>query len=84
MTPDSIEDKVTEIIANQLLIEKSTVKANSRIREDLKADTLDVVEWILEIENAFGIEISNQDVEKITSVVELVNQVSLQLTPTQS
>lgn len=71
VTPDSIEDKVTEIIANQLLVEKSAIRADSRFVEDLKADTLDVIEWILEIENAFGIQIPNIEVEKMRSVKDL-------------
>jgi acyl carrier protein len=84
VTPDTIQDTVTAIIANQLFIEKNTIKGESRFVEDLQADTLDVLEWILEIENDFGIEFPDQDVEKINSVAELVNLISLRLIPTQS
>lgn len=84
MAPDSIRDKITDIIAKQLLIEKDAIKADSRFVEDLKADTLDVIEWILEIENAFGIEIPDQDIEKLNSVADLINQISLKLIPTRS
>lgn len=79
MTPDSIRDKITDIIANQLPIEKNAIKAESRFVEDLKADTLDVIEWILEIESAFGIEIPDQDIEKLNSVEEILNLISFQL-----
>lgn len=73
---DQILDKVTEIIANQLLIEKTRITMESRFVEDLHADSLDIIDWIVEIENAFGIEIPDDEIKKINSVVELVKLIN--------
>lgn len=65
-------DKVKEIIVELLDVEESKVTPEARFREDLEADSLDLVELIMEFEEAFGSEISDEDAQKITTVGEAV------------
>lgn len=65
-------DKVQEIIVNLLAIDPSRVTPDARFREDLEADSLDLVELIMEFEDEFGGEISDEDAQKITTVGEAV------------
>ncbi|RME06631.1 MAG: acyl carrier protein [Anaerolineae bacterium] len=65
-------DKVKEIIVELLDVDESKVTPEARFREDLEADSLDLVELIMEFEEAFGSEISDEDAQKITTVGEAV------------
>jgi acyl carrier protein len=69
---DSTHDKVVSIIAELLGVEESEVKMESRFREDLEADSLDLVELIMRFEEEFGGEISDEDAQSITTVGEAV------------
>ncbi len=73
---DEVFEKVRAIIAELLDIEEAEIKPESRFREDLEADSLDLVELIMEFEEAFGSEISDEDAQKITTVNEVVSYVS--------
>ena len=73
---EEVLGKVKDIIAELLDIDASTITAESRFREDLEADSLDLVELIMEVEEAFGSEISDEDAQKITTVGEAVKYVS--------
>ncbi len=73
---EEVLGKVKDIIAELLDIDASTITAESRFREDLEADSLDLVELIMEFEEAFGSEISDEDAQKITTVGEAVKYVS--------
>ncbi|MEN8172272.1 MAG: acyl carrier protein [Chloroflexota bacterium] len=64
--------KIKTIIAELLDVDESEIKPESRFREDLEADSLDLVELIMEFEEAFGSEISDEDAQKITTVGEAV------------
>ena len=66
---DEVEDKLKEIIAEQLGVEKGHVTPEASFTEDLGADSLDAVELIMAIEEAFDIEIPDEEAEKMTTPV---------------
>lgn len=66
---DTLSD-VKEIIVELLGVDKSKVIPEARFREDLEADSLDIVELIMAFEDKFGSEISDEDAQNITTVGE--------------
>ena len=66
---DTLSD-VQEIIVDLLGVDKSKVVPEARFREDLEADSLDIVELIMAFEDKFGSEISDEDAQNITTVGE--------------
>jgi acyl carrier protein len=75
------EDRVRDIIVELLGVEPSRVVTNARFREDLEADSLDLVELIMAIEEEFGGEISDEEAQKITTVGEAVNYIDTRMSP---
>ena len=69
---DPVFDKVRDIIVEQLDVTPDQVKLEARFREDLQADSLDLVELIMRFEEEFGGEISDKEAEGITTVGEAV------------
>lgn len=67
-----VEEKVKEIISKQLGVDKSEVTTEASFVEDLGADSLDTVELVMAFEEAFNIEIPDEDAEKITKVNDAV------------
>lgn len=67
-----IFDKVKEIIIDKLNVDEEKIVPEARFREDLKADSLDLVELIMAFEETFGGTISDEDAQKITTVGEAV------------
>ena len=76
---DEVEDKVKGIIAEQLGVEVGSVQPNSSFTEDLGADSLDAVELIMAIEEAFDIEIPDEEAETMTSPAECVAAIKAKL-----
>ena len=72
MSEGSTYDQVKAIIVDKLGVDESRVTPNARFREDLEADSLDLVELIMEFEEKFGGEISDEEAQKITTVGEAV------------
>ena len=68
-------DKIKDIIIDQLQVEESAIDMDTNIIKDLSADSLDAVEIIMAIEDEFGIEIPDDEAEKISTVGDLVNYV---------
>ena len=66
-------DKVREIITRQLDIDPETVQMESRLIDDLKADSLDIVELIMDLEQEFDVEIPDEDLPKVQTVADIVN-----------
>jgi acyl carrier protein len=64
--------EIKEVIIELLNVDESKVTAEARFREDLEADSLDLVELIMAFEDKFGGEISDDDAQKITTVGEAV------------
>jgi acyl carrier protein len=76
----TVFEKVRKIIAEQLGVEENDIKPNTSFVEDLNADSLDLVELIMSLEEEFGqggqgFEISDEDAEKITTVQDAVNYI---------
>ncbi len=67
--------KIQEIAADRLGVEEGDVTPEASFREDLEADSLDLVELIMELEEQFGMEIPDEDAEKITTVEQAVDYV---------
>jgi acyl carrier protein len=65
---DTIEVRLRRIISEQLGVDESQVVPSASFEEDLNADSLDLVELIMSLEEEFGIEISEEDAEKIRTV----------------
>ncbi|MBQ7151355.1 MAG: acyl carrier protein [Synergistaceae bacterium] len=70
MTRDEVIEKLKTIVAEGLGVEKDQVTEDKSFVEDLGADSLDIVELIMGLEDTFGIEIPDEDAEKLTSVGE--------------
>ncbi|EZH67213.1 acyl carrier protein [Bacillaceae bacterium JMAK1] len=71
-------ERVTKIIVDRLSVEESEVKMESTFKEDLGADSLDVVELVMELEDEFDLEISDEEAEKISTVADVVNYIDAQ------
>ena len=71
----SAEEKVIDIIVEQLSVEKDKVVPNASFVDDLGADSLDLVELIMAMEEAFDIEIPDEIAEKITTVKDAIDHV---------
>jgi acyl carrier protein len=73
MTKDELLAKVKETIVEQLGADEGDIKMESNFRDDLEADSLDLVELIMAFEEEFDVEISDDEAQKITTVGEAVN-----------
>ena len=65
-------DKVREIIANELGVEMEKVTDEASFVEDLGADSLDIVELVMELEEEFGVEIPDEDAEQMQTVGDAI------------
>jgi acyl carrier protein len=70
-----IDDKVKEIISKQLGVDIGEVKPDASFVEDLGADSLDTVELVMAFEEAFDIEIPDEEAEKIMKVQDAINYI---------
>jgi len=76
MTKDEVFVKVKGIIVEQLGADEDDITMDANFRDDLEADSLDLVELIMAFEEEFGGEISDEEAQKITTVGEAVNYLS--------
>jgi len=72
---NNIEERVKEIIADQLGVSIDQIKPESKFVDDLGADSLDVVELIMAFEEEFGVEIPDEDAEKISTVQDVLDYI---------
>ena len=75
MSTTADEAKIIDIIANQLGVDKEMVTPAANIVDDLGADSLDVVELVMALEEAFDTEIPDEDAEKIRTVQDIFDYV---------
>jgi acyl carrier protein len=71
-----VEEKVKEIISKQLGVSSSEIQAETSFVEDLGADSLDTVELVMAFEETFGIEIPDEDAEKIVKVKDAIEYIN--------
>ena len=71
----NVEEKVKEIIVEQLGVRREEVKPESSFIDDLGADSLDTVEIVMALEEEFGIEIPDEDAEKMSTVGEAIQYI---------
>jgi acyl carrier protein len=71
----SVEDKVKQIIVEQLGVDESEVTPTASFIDDLGADSLDTVELVMALEEGFGLEIPDEEAEKITMVKDAIKYI---------
>jgi acyl carrier protein len=76
MTATNVEQKVRSIIAEQLGVGEDEIKPTSSFIEDLGADSLDIVELVMAMEEEFEVEIPDEEAENIKTVQDAVNYVN--------
>ncbi len=76
MEHDEIFDKVKEVIVDQLSVEEDDVVEEASFVDDLGADSLDIVELVMALEESFGVSIPDEDAESIKTVGDAVNYIS--------
>lgn len=79
MTRDEVFKKVAVVIANHFEIDGENVTDTMSIKDDLNADSISVMEFVLELEDEFGTEISDEDAEQIETVGGAVDYISSHL-----
>jgi len=73
MAMDEVRTKVVDIIANQLGVDKETITPGANVIDDLGADSLDIVELVMALEESFDSEIPDEDAEKIRTVQDILS-----------
>ena len=68
-------EKVKEIVAESLNVEESTLSETTSFKEDLGADSLDLFELVMELEEEFGIEIPSEDLENLATVADVAKYI---------
>jgi len=71
----NVEERVRRIISDQLGVDESQVTPNASFEEDLNADSLDLVELIMSLEEEFNIEISEEEAERIRTVGDAIEYI---------
>ena len=65
-------EKIKEIVADQLGIDEDDIKLESNFKEELEADSLDLFELVMALEEEYGVEIPSEDLEKIATVNDII------------
>ncbi len=70
---DNVEEKIKAIIVSQLGVDEGAVVPKAKFIEDLGADSLDIVELVMAMEEAFGVDIPDEEAENIRTVSDAIN-----------
>ncbi|MDQ3891092.1 MAG: acyl carrier protein [Actinomycetota bacterium] len=73
---EEIYEQVKDVLVDQLGIEEGNITEEASFQEDLDADSLDLVELIMELEDQFGVKISDEDAQRIQTVGQAVDYIS--------
>lgn len=79
MTAEQIEQKVKQIIVEQLGVDEAQVDMTASFVDDLGADSLDIVELVMAFEEAFDLDVPDEDAEKLTTVKHAVDYIQAKL-----
>ena len=79
MTPKQIEEKVRKIIVEQLDISEEDILPESSFKDDLGADSLELLDLVMKMEEEFDIQISDEDAEEIVSVQDAIERIEKNL-----
>ena len=71
----AVEQKVKQIIVEQLGVDESQVDSNASFVDDLGADSLDIVELVMAFEEEFGVEVPDEDAEKLQTVGDVIKYI---------
>ena len=75
MSEEEIFNKIANIIEDRFEINRSNITLNLNFKNDLDADSIDFVEFVMDLEEAFGADISDEDAEKLKTVGEAVKHI---------
>ncbi|CAM3189021.1 acyl carrier protein [Sporolactobacillus spathodeae] len=75
MAEQDVLERVKKIVVDRLGVDEADVKPEASFKEDLDADSLDIVELVMELEDEFNLEISDEDAEKIQSVGDVITYI---------
>lgn len=75
MEKQEILDKIKEIISDKFNLDKDKINEELNLRTDIEADSIDFVEFVMQLEDTFGDEISDDDASKLTTVSDVVNYI---------
>jgi acyl carrier protein len=75
MASTEMEARLKKIVAEQLSVDESKIVPEARFTDDLNADSLDLVEMIMSLEEEFGVEIPDEDAEKILTVKDALDYI---------
>jgi acyl carrier protein len=73
---DEVSERIKEVLVERLSVEEADITEEANFQEDLDADSLDLVEMIMELEDQFGIKIPDEDAQKIQTVGQAVDYVT--------
>ena len=75
MAKEEIFDKLKELVADQLGVEEDEVTMEATMQDDLGADSLDLVDLVMSVEEEFGVKFADEDLENIKTVGDIVNYI---------
>ena len=73
LTREEVMEKVREHLSSELEVDRSEIAESTRLREDLDADSLDLYELVMELEDTYGIRVSEEDASRIETVGQAVD-----------
>ena len=75
MAQEEIFDKLKELVVDQLGVEEDEVTMEASMQDDLGADSLDLVDLVMSVEEEFGVKVADEDLENIKTVGDIVNYI---------
>ena len=75
MAHEEIFDKLKELVVDQLGVEEDEVTMEATMQDDLGADSLDLVDLVMSVEEEFGVKVADEDLENIKTVGDIVNYI---------